>query len=163
MSLLLPAVQKARESARRMSCQNNLKQIGLAIHHYHDNHNVIPPSRLFIPTSGGDGYGTWLVLLMPYLEQEGLFLQLNPRLPFSKQQGVVIQTPLKVYFCPSRREPTSSTAGALADYAGSAGISVPSDGCYDHYPYGLGVILVGDAQLNDNGVITYWKARLTFA
>ncbi|WP_235934720.1 DUF1559 domain-containing protein [Candidatus Laterigemmans baculatus] len=63
VGLLLPAVQAAREAARRMSCSNNLKQIGLAMHNYHDTHNVFPTG------AAGCCYGTWPVLLMPYFEQ----------------------------------------------------------------------------------------------
>lgn len=63
VGLLLPAVQAAREAARRMQCSNNLKQIGLAMHNYHDSFNVFPNG------TAGCCYGTWQVLLMPYFEQ----------------------------------------------------------------------------------------------
>src|SRR5262245_36718315 len=63
IALLLPAVQKVREAASRSSCQNNLKQIALAVHNYHGAHAVFPPSRV------SDQHATWFVLIMPYLEQ----------------------------------------------------------------------------------------------
>src|SRR5713226_3851460 len=67
MGLLLPAVQKAREAASRISCANNLKQIGLAMHSYEGIHDRVPPSRL------SEGMATWLVLILPYVEQDNLY------------------------------------------------------------------------------------------
>src|SRR5690606_550341 len=65
IALLLPAVQQAREAARMTQCKNNLKQIGLAIHNYHDTYNCIPPSGLAIT-----GYQMgWVPRIFPYLEQ----------------------------------------------------------------------------------------------
>src|SRR6266849_5056784 len=66
IGLLLPAVQKVREAANRMSCQNNLKQIALAVHNYHDTFGKFPPLRV------SNNHATWLVLIMPYLEQENI-------------------------------------------------------------------------------------------
>ncbi|WP_164101946.1 DUF1559 domain-containing protein [Candidatus Laterigemmans baculatus] len=67
VGLLLPAVQAAREAARRMQCSNNLKQIGLAIHNYHDTHNSFPAG------AWGWGWGTWVVSTLPYIEQDNLY------------------------------------------------------------------------------------------
>src|SRR5688572_8738398 len=66
IALLVPAVQKVRESAARTQCANNLKQIGLAIHGYHGDYKKIPYSR-------EDTRATWAVLLLPYMEQGGLY------------------------------------------------------------------------------------------
>src|SRR5438309_3529365 len=63
VGLLLPAVQKVREAANRVKCENNLKQIGLAIHNYHDVHKCLPPDRI------ANGWVTWAVLILPNLEQ----------------------------------------------------------------------------------------------
>ena len=79
VSLLLPAVQQAREAARRTQCKNNLKQIGLALHNYHDVYNVFPlGAYTAIDDDMGfddDGYG-WATMLLPYIEQENLYAQL---------------------------------------------------------------------------------------
>src|SRR5688500_16410885 len=81
ISLLLPAVQQAREAARRTQCKNNLKQIGLALHNYHDTFNRFPPGSLWfnkkLPAdANGQNYGeygpSWLVLILPQMEQTPL-------------------------------------------------------------------------------------------
>jgi prepilin-type N-terminal cleavage/methylation domain-containing protein len=68
VALLLPAVQAAREAARRSSCQNNLRQVGLAIHNFHDANQFFPPVRI----AGGDGWASCFVLIAPYMEQQAL-------------------------------------------------------------------------------------------
>src|SRR6516225_3407229 len=84
IGLLLPAVQKVREAAARARCTNNLKQIGLALHGYHDNNNMFPPGYIDANTDPnstadndlGPGWG-WAAYLLPHIEQGNLYRQIN--------------------------------------------------------------------------------------
>ncbi|HTK74560.1 MAG TPA: DUF1559 domain-containing protein [Gemmataceae bacterium] len=131
LGLLLPAVQRVREAASRLRCQNHLKQLGLAIHNYHDANAALPPSRR-------DPGGTFLVYLLPFVEQGSLAAAWNLSAPqgFYVQSAAARQTPVPLFFCPSRRSADDQllsrsgddadsggqfVAGALADYAVSAG------------------------------------------
>src|SRR6188508_1740900 len=83
VALLLPAVQTARESARRMSCESNLKQIGLGVHNHHDVTLSLLPTSIgegaealaqgFSDVPEPDGFAQWSTLLLPYIEQQGLY------------------------------------------------------------------------------------------
>jgi prepilin-type processing-associated H-X9-DG protein len=104
---LLPAVQAARESARSTQCKNNLRQIGIALHHYHDVRNVFPPAFLAKSDRWRPSW-TWTSFLLPHLEQGGLYDDL--RIETSKFGGAVdfasnptpaTQTVLGVFLCPS--------------------------------------------------------------
>ena len=86
VALLLPAVSAAREAARKMSCGNNLKQIGLALHTYHDTYNILPPNGMYFWTSRqshnrhtwyNSSRGSVLVKLLPFVEQDPLYNQMN--------------------------------------------------------------------------------------
>jgi len=103
IGLLLPAVQKVREAAQRTACQNNLKQIGLAFHNYHDATGSLPPVR----AHGGPGYVTWAVIVLPYMEQQSLFSKWNTSRGYASttQPVAARQAEVKSYFCPARRGP----------------------------------------------------------
>ena len=77
IALLLPAVQDAREVARRMRCTNNLKQLSLAVHNYHDHHEIFPPGMQYPagePVRTSPNFGpNWVILVLPFLEQQGLY------------------------------------------------------------------------------------------
>ena len=107
IALLLPAVQQAREAARRTQCKNNLKQIGLALHNYHDTHKVFPPGSInavvALPGSHVDREWSWQTLILPQMEQAPLHKLFNPD---GRSAPVVadrpeIARPLPAYVCPS--------------------------------------------------------------
>src|SRR5262245_36575978 len=100
-ALLLPAVQSAREAARRMSCTNNLKQIGLAIHGYHDAHNRLPMGYTFSPGYIRGGFGCGAKVL-PGVEQKPLFDATNFSLPlWNEVNTTTATTAISFYLCPS--------------------------------------------------------------
>jgi prepilin-type processing-associated H-X9-DG protein len=145
LALLLPAVQKARESANRMSCQNNLKQMGLACHQYHDTHRSFPPGYLaaapYPDTTPGWG---WAAFLLPYLEQVNLYRQIDLRQPVEKSSAIQVMLP--IFLCPSDQPAGSAfvlTDGTLTPLcsaaASSYGATVGQDASEVDAPTGDGV------------------------
>ncbi len=133
VALLLPAVQQARESARRMSCESNLKQLGLATHNHHDVNLTLMPTTVGEPvaaTNAGftgvvepDGFVMWSVLILPYIEQQSTYQLWNLKIQTSLQQPQAYQTQIKSFWCPSRLKQVLSMndfknpGGALGDYS----------------------------------------------
>jgi len=115
IALLLPAVQQAREAARRTQCRNNLKQIGLAMHNYHDTHLVFPPG--FIGGTGATGTApatgwAWGTFILPFLDQAPLYNSLSPGTPTTgcpdgalcphdSARLALLRTGLPAFVCPS--------------------------------------------------------------
>jgi prepilin-type N-terminal cleavage/methylation domain-containing protein len=152
IGLLLPAVQKVREAANRMSCENNLKQIGLAIHSYYDEYGAFPAGWNFDTNWGPEAY------ILPYIEQNNLNAEINYSLAITDPSNwPAISTPVKIYLCPSdvgTDYNPASAFGADTNYYGNAGNTV------------IFVIAYG---LNEpptpgpNGVFYSWSSGLTFA
>ncbi len=130
IALLLPAVQAAREAARRMQCCNNLKQMGLGIHNFASTYNMLPPSRM--PCFSG----TWIHALAPFMEEQNFVDLWNSQKDaagrvkgFYRQPDLAVQYQMSVLYCPSRRSapqlskdgglrsPAPQRFGALGDYA----------------------------------------------
>jgi prepilin-type N-terminal cleavage/methylation domain-containing protein len=123
IGLLLPAVQKVREAAARMSSQNNLKQIALGVHSYHDANQSMPPVFYQNLTGTWNGsfyndtgpfYGGLLAFVLPYVEQNALYQQLNT------QGGGAINTMPKIYIDPSDTTQAKNNTTIAASYVGGA-------------------------------------------
>ncbi len=118
IGLLLPAIQKVRESASRTECANNLRQIGLAFHLYHDSRRHFPSGGTNIQPRP-DAHElrrnewSWAYRILPFLEQSNLYHQTSFH--------VIYNTPVKTYYCPTRRQPQVYQFGARLDYAASSG------------------------------------------
>jgi len=123
IGLLMPAIQSARESANRISCGNNLKQIGLAMHLHHDQLHGLPPSRKTLSESP-----SWAWLILPYIEQENLYKQWTPGWPYPglapgaaitpatvSQVAKVLSTAVPTYSCPSFRPPGGVSSSFAQD------------------------------------------------
>jgi prepilin-type processing-associated H-X9-DG protein/prepilin-type N-terminal cleavage/methylation domain-containing protein len=125
VGLLLPAVQKIREAANRMKCQNNLKQIGLALHNFHGTHDGFPPGRVLGPFAplnipANVEHGSFPFFL-PYLEQEALARQYRYDLSwFHPDNQPAVTMHLKVAQCPSAEPDRMVTGGRGLGYGGKA-------------------------------------------
>jgi prepilin-type N-terminal cleavage/methylation domain-containing protein/prepilin-type processing-associated H-X9-DG protein len=141
IGLLLPAVQKVREAANRASCQNNLHQVGLALHSYHGDQGSFPPGFRCQTQANPDftspGWG-WAALLLPYIEQGNLAQQINFNLAVEHASNLTaLKTALKVYICPSDRSTgvftindknnTPLAQAATNSYAACHGVGVDLD------------------------------------
>ena len=155
IGLLLPAVQKVREAANRISCGNNLKQMALALHNFHSTYDFLPPSRL-------DRHGgvAWTIHILPYIEQDTFYRQWDTKRWYYDQGATVAEgdairaTPVKIFYCPTRRspqtEPRVSIRGDTPDFGfpgsrthypgalGDYGASVGSDMAAEYQAYGSG-------------------------
>jgi prepilin-type N-terminal cleavage/methylation domain-containing protein/prepilin-type processing-associated H-X9-DG protein len=163
IALLLPAVQAAREAARRTQCVNNLKQIGLALHAYHDAVSAFPPAYLSAVKNPGDNYPElgpgwgWGSLILSYLDQVPLYDANNFTMPITDAaSGTVRRTVLSAYLCPS-----SSPAGPINLRAGEKGPVVISDIGPGQYLASAGQWEIEDVPASNNGVF-YRGSRVTF-
>jgi prepilin-type N-terminal cleavage/methylation domain-containing protein/prepilin-type processing-associated H-X9-DG protein len=161
VAILLPAVQAAREAARRTECVNHLKQLGLAIHSYHDVHKRIPPAYVRSPQgASGNAYGVsypddncngapgwaWGTLLLPFLEQQPLYAKLQLDLPcWATENAPLVRTKLDVFLCPSAT-------------GGSDGFSVLRDNGTMHTgsPYSPDVVFAHSHYVTNAGIHQPW-------
>jgi prepilin-type N-terminal cleavage/methylation domain-containing protein len=137
IALLLPAVQAAREAARRSQCANNLKQLALGCHGFHDTNKTFPSVDI------SDGFATWCVLILPFMEQHAIYEQWDLTKRYYYQPATA-GTDLETFLCPSRRTPSTTIKGGQfrafninppgtgpsgrGDYAGCGGAMTPSQG-----------------------------------
>ena len=139
VALLLPAVQAAREAARRMQCANNLKQLGLAMHIYHDTHNTFPPA--YTVDKNGKPLHSWRVLLLPYLEQTALYSEIRLDEPWdSEYNSQFHDVVIAAFQCPSNR---FAMPGANCCYTAIIGENTVFTG-----PKGIGMASITDGTSN---------------
>ncbi len=110
VGLLLPAVQRVREAANRTRCANNLKQIGLAVHNYHDTYKALPPARLDY-----DGGVSWAVLILPFIEQGTFYDQWDIHEWYYSHKPEIRKHQVPIYYCPSRRQASEINVSKQGD------------------------------------------------
>ena len=160
IGLLLPAVQKVRSAAARLQCQNNLKQLGLALHDYHDAYQHLPAPRgtHVAPTYLFTEYRGWMCDVLPYVEQGPLANQMFTN-PWSTGFFATYNTPVNNYLCPSdprNLKVIASGNGALTSYLGVTGsdndVNVqyngPTNGMFDVSSSGVRLTDVSDGTSN---------------
>ena len=156
MALLLPAIQQSRQDARRVQCKNNLKQLGLALHNYHDVYAAFPPG--WISLAGAPGHGArigWQTSILPFVDQAPLFNSIDFNKPPHDANGKPLkpfQTVLSVYRCPVDPAPNLNPLRgefATSNYSGNYG-DVPAR----LSPLGLGDFWPGavDAPMKSRGL-----------
>ena len=169
IALLLPAVQQAREAARRSTCKNNLKQIGLALHNYHDVHSVFPPGHVFgwlwTDATGRQGWA-WGAHILPFIDEANLYNELeiaNPNngyFPKASDAQVVIDT----YRCPSDIAPDINTVRfnqATSNYVAN----FSSDGATQQHLSGscspsFGPIVASNGAISDGKGMFWFDSRV---
>jgi prepilin-type N-terminal cleavage/methylation domain-containing protein/prepilin-type processing-associated H-X9-DG protein len=130
IALLLPAVQKIREAAARIQCQNDLKQLGLALHNYHDANTRFPPGHLKINSVDYHGCITYI---LPYFEQDNLYRQYRFDLTWKDPlNNAVAATPLKTVTCPAAPGGRNTVDRAQTDYSAINIISNSADNYSDY-------------------------------
>lgn len=153
VAMLLPAIQNARESARRSHCANNLRQLALACHSFEAAHRALPPSRI------AQHHPTWLYLVLPYLGEESLLWDKATHVPMSEMPLELRTAVVGVFICPSKGRDEDVTTvlsdrlpgeterrwleGSVSDYGGVRGAREP------------GVTYTGRRLLRENGAIIH--------
>ena len=180
IGLLLPAVQKVREAAARTKCTNNLKQIALAFHNFHDSMGTLPPDRVV------NEWPTWAVLILPHIEQGPVYQLWDLQQRYCDQPNAGLAndpTPhnIATYFCPSRRGPgvgfsvndittsaqftSSARPGGLGDYAVCSGSNASNGAIINGKSVGVrpdGSTITGNFDQSPRGTkVLSWKGPLT--
>jgi prepilin-type N-terminal cleavage/methylation domain-containing protein/prepilin-type processing-associated H-X9-DG protein len=167
IGLLLPAVQKVRDAAARAQCANNLKQIGLATHNFHNDNQFLVPSWIGSNAKDPDGWASWGVLLLPYIEQEAVYKMWDLRYLASQQTNpAAYQTQMKIYLCPGRPAPVLSigdfvpAAGALTDYAACFGTAANGSNSVGAIIPTANMANSTTTDANGNQIVASWRGQL---
>lgn len=143
IALLLPAVQQAREAARRSTCKNNLKQLGLALHNFHDVYDHFPPGAQYTvcPASNSNctsGYirgTTWLVFILPMIDQTPIYEQYDFDQSYSAEvNNIVGNYKVPIFYCPSGQDPDNSSGRSVN------GSERTNDGTYNYSTHYYGIM-----------------------
>ena len=198
IALLLPAVQQTRSAARRIQCSNNLKQLGLAAHSFHDTHGAFPPARLILNVPRGrNDQGTrvgmdepsWIVRLMPFIEQTNVHRQWDEYETYGQTPAEARNLALPAFLCPSRHSANNAVVddevvritspcgcpsgtqvvpgGAISDYAANHGdlspgaVSQPTDFYWGGN--GTGVIISSRPKGNETEIKRDWIDKIDSA
>lgn len=130
IALLLPAVQQAREAARRSQCKNNLKQLGIALHNYHDTFSTLPPGAIQVFETNAQNEATWVSMILPYIDQAPLYNRANFSSCFGCVAGIgnpsyeIVSPAIPGMSCPSDPNSGQMAAGYYrrGSYAANSGI-----------------------------------------
>lgn len=118
IALLLPAVEQARNAARRSTSKNNMKQIGLALHNYHDTHRVFPPGG--IETTDGKPYHSWQTMILPFVDQAGLYNDIDFDQAWTDPTNqIIFEQEIPPYLNPAIEERVSPEGLGLSHYVGN--------------------------------------------
>lgn len=160
IGLLVPAVQKVREAANRISCSNNIKQIGLAWHNFEQVNGSFPYGGSFslppkyvngVPATKLNQPSGWAFQILPFIEQESVYNSRSGITDF--QKGIEAQkAKISIYFCPARRSPEEFGGRGMMDYAANGGTATPQSIKSDN-PYRLyhATLMTGIIQHNSTG------------
>lgn len=164
IALLLPAVQQAREAARRSACKNNLKQLALALHNYESTYQVLPPGYIHKPDPGGSGANhmgfSWGLMILPQLEQTSLYNQFNFNIPvFDPAQLTAREQHLSVFLCPS--DPYSEGAFVIRDDTSSPVEQYATASYAANWGPSTATVNLDDTPLQSQGVF-YRNSRTRF-
>jgi prepilin-type N-terminal cleavage/methylation domain-containing protein/prepilin-type processing-associated H-X9-DG protein len=169
IALLLPAVQAARESARRASCGNNLHQIGIALLSFHNDHRKLPPSRY------RNGYPTWFAIILPHVDEQNLRNAWHfDQTFYTPDNKLARETSVEIFRCPSRGGPdlvqdlqgnaingAPNWRGAAGDYAGNAGSDNPSGDFPEYWRPSANGVLITARMFDDGPPSGNWQSEIS--
>ena len=171
ISLLLPAVQQAREAARRTQCKNNLKQLGIAVHNYHDVHTCFPPAGIFDPSNGLNVHHSFHTYLLPYIEQNNIYQSFEidltifanlpaPVSPLDIDAATVDVPPFRCPSTPGNNKADYGAAGYIPGVpAGLVRLGTTDYGVVDGIGTTFAALVGPDTPSGETGLIQFNKAR----